>query len=788
MSPEANARPLHILVLVDRDWTHPQGGGNGTNLYGQISRWVAWGHKITIVTGSYPGAKAVEQLAPNLVVHRRGGRASVFARAFWTVRRGVGRDADVVLEVINGITFLTPLWLRKPRVALVHHVHDDLYVNEFGRLGHLLFWALEAMPLRYLYRHAPFLTISKSARDDLVRVGIPRDHITVAYLGVEPGPFRRGRRADKPRLLYLGRLKAYKRIENVLDVLEAVPEATLDIAGDGDHREDLEAEIERRGLSSRVIMHGFVDEQTKTDLYGQAWIALTASSSEGWSLTVMEAALCGTPSAALAVGGLAESIVDGETGVLAHDPEELCRRVREVVHDPELRERMGDEAERRARTFTWDRPAKANLEVLEREAAVGRPALGAVLAQSETAKAAALAALTLAGHGIGAIFAFTFARLLGATDFGSLAALLSAFVILAIPGCALQVASARDTTMGRLGPGAGAVRGWGRGLVLWCVALAAAGVVIRQPLAELIGVSQEWAAAALLPTIGLWMLVSIQRGVLQGLGAYGAVGRSIVLEGLGRLAIAVGLVLLGAGVTGAFVATPLSLLAIAVALAAVMHRRLAPPSAPAPERRLRDLLGETKVVVIGLTLLAVLQNVDVILVRHELDGSEAGSYAAAALAAKTLVWVAIGVGLYLLPEAARLSAAGMQPRPALRHALLVVGTLSAPLLALFCLLPGPVLELAFGSELAGAAGQLPALALAMALLAVACLAVQYMLALGRVAFLPVLGAIALVEPVVLTTANDLAAFATLVLVLQAIAAVSLLALSAARRPAAARVS
>jgi hypothetical protein len=80
----------------------------------------------------------------------------------------------------------------------------------------------------------------------------------------------------------------------------------------------------------------------------------------------------------------------------------------------------------------------------------------------------------------------------------------------------------------------------------------------------------------------------------------------------------------------------------------------------------------------------------------------------------------------------------------------IVGTLSAPLLALFCLLPGTVLELAFGSELAGAAGQL---------LGVACLAVQYMIALGRVAFLPVLAAIALVP------------------VVQTIAAVSLLALS-----------
>jgi glycosyltransferase involved in cell wall biosynthesis len=103
----------------------------------------------------------------------------------------------------------------------------------------------------------------------------------------------------------------------------------------------------------------------------------------------MEAALCGTPSAALAVGGLSESIIDGETGVLAHSSEELCRRVREVVENPELREHMGDEAEQRARTFTWDRPAETNLGVLQREAGAGRLALGGVLAQSETAKAAA---------------------------------------------------------------------------------------------------------------------------------------------------------------------------------------------------------------------------------------------------------------------------------------------------------------------------------------------------------------------------------------------------------------
>ena len=167
----------------------------------------------------------------------------------------------------------------------------------------------------------------------------------------------------------------------MLDVLEAVPAATLDIAGDGDHREALEAEVERRGLSSRVRILGYVDEATRTALYGQAWIALTASSSEGWSLTVMEAALCGTPSAALAVGGLRESIVDGETGVLADGPEELIQRVRELIDQPEVRERMGDAAERRAKTFTWERTAATNLEVLRAEALTGPTALRSMLAR-----------------------------------------------------------------------------------------------------------------------------------------------------------------------------------------------------------------------------------------------------------------------------------------------------------------------------------------------------------------------------------------------------------------------
>jgi glycosyltransferase involved in cell wall biosynthesis len=380
---------LHILLLADRDWTHPQTGGNGSNIFNQVSRWVAWGHRVTVVAGTYPGAAPFERFGPDLVVHRMGGRATVFPRAIWKVMRGVGRDADVVCEVINGITFLTPLWLRKPRVALVHHVHRELYMGEFGpRLGRLLAAVLEALPLRLLYHRTPFLTISQSAGDDLAGVGIPRDHITVEYLGVEGEAYRRFPRSPEPRLVYVGRLKAYKRIELILDVLEAIPAAQLDVVGDGDHRENLEAEIARRGLDERVTMHGYVSEERKAELYGRAWLSLTASSSEGWSLTVMEAALCGTPSAAMAIGGLPESILDGETGVLAHSADELKQRVRGLMERPQELERLGTAAERRARTFTWDRSAAAYLAVLRARAAGAPPHVASAEADAPQADAA----------------------------------------------------------------------------------------------------------------------------------------------------------------------------------------------------------------------------------------------------------------------------------------------------------------------------------------------------------------------------------------------------------------
>ncbi len=782
---------MHVLLLTDRDWTHPQGGGTGTNLYGQVSRWLAWGHEVTVVAGAYPGCEQVSRPAPGLEIHRMGSRLTVFARAALATRRGIGRDADVVLEVVNGIAFFTPLWtwLKAPAVALVHHVHQDHYVAELGLRGRVAALVLERLPLAVLYRFRPVLTISHSAREDLVALGVPDANITVVYMGTEPSPFPAVAESEEPNLLYLGRLKAYKRIENLLDVLEEVPAAHLEVAGDGDHRGALEAEIAERGLGDRVTLHGFVSEEEKAALYDRAWISLTASSAEGWCLTVMEAADRGTPSAALRVGGLPESILDGQTGLLADTAPELATLVGELVEHPERRRALGEAARNRAHGFTWDHTARANLDVLASAAEAGRTPLRSVLTGSDTGKAAGLAGASLLNNAIQLGFTVAITRLLGKADYSALAALVSAFLVLLVGGQAVQAAAAREVALGRLGDHAaldGTLRRWTRTLLLATLVAGVVGVLLREPLAALVGVEEHaLAAAAVLPTGVLWVLLSLQRGVLQGLQAFAPIGVSIVGEAVGRLGIGVALALLAGGVTGVFLASPLTFLATSAFLAVVLHRRLGgvAPVAPARTPTLRSLMANGWVPIVSLALLALLQNVDVIVARHELGEDRAGSYAVAAVAAKVVVWVAIGVGLQLLPQATARAAAGEDPRPVLFRALGVLFCVAAPSLLLFALVPEFILRTAFGPDTVDAAPALLLLGLAMTLLAVAYLTVQYMLALGSSAFLWVLGAVAAIEVPLLFSGDSITGFASLVLGAQVVAAAAVLAIGLRARTA-----
>src|SRR4051812_7928806 len=349
---------------------------------------------------------------------------------------------------------------------------------------------------------------------------------------------------------------------------------------------------------------------------------------------------------------------------------------------------------------------------------------------SDTASAAGLAVATIAQQGMAVLFTVVFTRILGTDGYGSLAALINLTVILLVPGSALQVVAARQGTLGRLGRGgelAATLHRWTRHILLGLVLVAVVSVAARSPLAALVNVDQQWAAAAVPTSAALWLLISVQRGLLQAARAYKPVGYSLVLEGVGRMAGGLVLVAVGLEVTGAFLGLLIAYACIAAALHRSLHARLGAPEHTGRRHPLTHLVRHAAVPIAGLTLVAALQNVDVILARHALDPDTAGVYAATTVAAKFIVWVAVGIGLWVLPEATRRAATGQDPRAVLVRALGLIGLLCLPALAAFAAFPGTLLQLAFGPDYRAGEDVLLPLGVAFALLACTSVAVQYLL-------------------------------------------------------------
>ncbi len=404
------------------------------------------------------------------------------------------------------------------------------------------------------------------------------------------------------------------------------------------------------------------------------------------------------------------------------------------------------------------------------------------LSRSDTGRAAGLGAAMIVANILALGFTVVFARVLGASGYGDLAVLLSSFIIMMVPGSALQIAAAREVShdLAEGNPNAGAgVRRWLDRLIVATVVVAVVAVPLRSLIATLINIDQDWAAAAIPVTAMLWIILSVLRGVLQGFQQYRTVAFSIVGEASSRIVFALILVAVGLDVTGAFLGSAFSLIAIALVLLIPLRRQLQGLNPQAAEDlRLRELLAGAWVPVLGLTLLLALQELHVIIVKHQASDDAAGSYAVAAVAGKAIMWIAIGLGLYLLPEASRRAKSGEDARPILLRTLGLIAAMAVPAVLIYSVAGEPLLRVVFGEDLTEASDALPFLGLAMSLLACSYLSVQYLLAMGKASFLFVLAAGVVAEVVLLLSiGDDLTAIALALLGIQAVCASTILTMA-----------
>lgn len=374
---------LRVLVVNWMDRAHPLAGGAEIHLHETFGRLAAAGHRITLLASGWSEGEP-RTVLDGIEVHRTGGRYTFNLAAPAYFRRSLaGSPFDVVVEDLNKVPLFTPLWTPGPVVLLVHHLFGATAFQEASLPLATATWLLERAVPR-LFRDTSTVAVSESTRNDLVARGLPSDRIEVIPNGVDLeryAPAVEGGRFPEPTILYLGRLKKYKRIDLILEALgvlasRGVPCRAL-VAGTGDQKEALERFVEDLGLVDRVEFLGFVDEDRKLELFQRSWVHALTSPKEGWGITNLEAAACGTACVCSDSPGLRDSVRDGVTGFLVPhgDVEALAKRFEELLRSPELRERMGREARAFALDYSWDASAaKMERFLLKQVAGSLRPA------------------------------------------------------------------------------------------------------------------------------------------------------------------------------------------------------------------------------------------------------------------------------------------------------------------------------------------------------------------------------------------------------------------------------
>jgi glycosyltransferase involved in cell wall biosynthesis len=339
-------------------------------VFGRLARR---GHDVTLLVSGFDGAPA-RATADGMDVHRTGGRHtfSIAAPAYY--RQNLRRLAfDLVVEDLNKVPLFTPLWAAAPVVLLVHHLFGRTAFQEASIPVAAATWLLEK-PLHRFYSAVPVEAVSRSTAQDLVARGFDERQITVIENGIDLDLYRPDpgqRRFEEPTVLYLGRLRRYKRVDLIVRAFARMAAGgiagQLIIAGSGPHAPAIERLVRELGIGDRVRLAGFVDEEEKLRLLRGAWVHVLTSPNEGWGISNLEAASCATPTVASDSPGLRDSVVHGETGLLVPhgDVDALATAIRRVLENATLREQLAAGALRFARSFGWDGTASRTEAHLE---------------------------------------------------------------------------------------------------------------------------------------------------------------------------------------------------------------------------------------------------------------------------------------------------------------------------------------------------------------------------------------------------------------------------------------
>jgi len=308
-----------ILWLSHRAPTHLYAGGAERTIR-QLTHGLALnGNTVVLVTVSRTATLQRFNLGPVMCVELP---SQLHAHLFPILGSVTMRFDFVVDDLAHLVPWATPLVSDVAGVAYFRHLHARTLSGQVSPPLRQILKRVEALyPI--LYKRWQLVTESQQSVADLHELGFPVERVVRIPPGVDCDLFHPTDQSTSPQLIYFSGLRSYKRPTDAILALHLVREsgipATLVVMGEGPETKRCREVVSSLGLTSAVRFLGRVGDQELASHVGQSWVHLHCSRAEGWGQSVMEAAACGIPTAAYSVPGVAETVLDGETGYLAVD-------------------------------------------------------------------------------------------------------------------------------------------------------------------------------------------------------------------------------------------------------------------------------------------------------------------------------------------------------------------------------------------------------------------------------------------------------------------------------------
>jgi glycosyltransferase involved in cell wall biosynthesis len=363
---------MRFLMLNWRDPKNPLAGGAERVTLAYLVALVGRGHEVFWFANEFSGAAREETIGGIKIIRGGGKGSSVFKAIKWYRQQ---KHFDLVIDQHHGISWFAPWWAKTNCVAYIHEVLGPIW-NSFYP------WPVSAIGrwqerwTHWFYRNVPFWTPSESTRKVLEQHGVRGIHVFPNGTDATPLAILENKQIESPlRLVTVSRLAPNKRVDHAIKALKILREKNVDvrltIVGTGETEPVLKQIANDLGVCAQVEFTSQLDEQKKNEHLRRAHFLVHTSVREGWGLNVIEANAMGTPAIVYPVGGLVDSTVHDETGLVTKNetPATVADAVLKILSNPEKYDQLRVNAWNRSKTFAWNKVVQTVCDWLEKKAA-----------------------------------------------------------------------------------------------------------------------------------------------------------------------------------------------------------------------------------------------------------------------------------------------------------------------------------------------------------------------------------------------------------------------------------